>query len=313
MQMKAIRALLGLFAFAILLITTACGQSAARPSATLPAHSDTLVFSKPFTDDGQGNDIYTIQTDGSGLTKLAHEPGTYMESPAWSPDGTRIAYDSGTETLSSYNVWSMNADGSGKVQLTKLPIIGVLPSWSQDGQQITFSGMSEVPGWFHLYIMNANGSDIRAVTNAESDDLFPTWAPDGRILFIRLPRHVILGDVFAMNPDGSGLVQLTKKGTLRGFALSPDGKSLAVYDYVLRRIVKIPTTPPRDELTLMDSFFDCDDTTLTWSPDGKVVALACRPWDSLAVPSALYIVNADGSGFNKVDNAGLLYDPDWKP
>lgn len=323
--MKRIRHLFSLFALAGLLGAAACGGPApsptatimptdtAAPTATVWPPAGTIAFSQYYTEGGEGEDIYSIQTDGTGLTRLTHQPGTYMGSPAWSPDGTRIAFDSGEAVPSSYAVWSMNADGSGKVQLSHLPVMGILPTWSPDGKQIAFCGRPQAIDWFHIYTMNADGSTITPVTSGEADDLFPAWASDGRILFIRLPRHVILGDVFAVNPDGSGEVQLTQKGTFRGFTVSPDAKSLAVFDYVLHRIVKIATAPPGDEVTLVEGFYDCDDLTLAWSPDGKALAVGCKPWSELAKPSALTIVNADGSGSKKIENAGLIYDPDWRP
>jgi Tol biopolymer transport system component len=285
--------------------------STARPSANLPAHTNTIAFAK-FSAEVE-NDIYSIQTDGTGLTKLAHEPGANLEHPAWSPDGTKIAFCSLSGNIRASTIWSMNADGSGKIRLTQPQMAGLFPTWSPNGKQIAFTGLAADSERFHIYTMNANGSNMVPVTSGDLMEVFPAWVSDGRILFIQEPRHVILGDVFAINPDGSGLVQLTKKGTLRGFALSPDGKNLAVYDYVFRSILKIPIPPRGDEVVLAETFRECDNMTLSWSPDGKVLAMACNTMDSTTGASALYIVNADGSGFKKVENAGLVFDPDWRP
>jgi len=122
-----------------------------------------------------------------------------------------------------------------------------------------------------------------------------------------------MGEVFAVNPDGSGLVQVTENELLRGFALSPDGKSLAIYKGPAHQVVVQPREGAGNELVLMDGFFDCDNVKLSWSPDGKAVAWACSSLDALMGPSALYIANTDGSGLKQLTEAGKVFDPAWKP
>jgi Tol biopolymer transport system component len=322
--MKTISHLLTLIAFASLLGTAACGATPARPtatpeaSATPPNRTGTIAFVKFFED--VENDLYSIRTDGTGLTLLAHEAGANLEHPAWSPDGTSIAYQSEPGDYFKNAIWSMNADGTEKVRLTQLPLSGFYPTWSPDGKKIAFSGASMDSLMLHIYTMNADGSDVHALTSGdEMGDLFPTWAPDGKILFLRVPRHQILGAVFEVDPENtqkgsdSGLVQVTPKRYYRGYALSPDGKDLALYDYISHRIVKVPTASPENEVVLVDAFNECNNLTLSWSPDGRAVALGCSPLEAGTNISFLYIVNADGSGYKKIDNTGFIYDPDWRP
>jgi len=74
-----------------------------------------------------------------------------------------------------------------------------------------------------------------------------------------------------------------------------------------------PKDAPGDEVMLLDGFFDCDHVKLSWSPDGKAVALAESTLDAMMGPSDLNIINADGSGLKKISEAGKVFDPAWRP
>ena len=79
-----------------------------------------IVFSKPeFGQDGHSSNVYSIRTDGTGLVQLTHESGGEINAGAdsWSPDGTKIAYVSNKS--GTYQIWTMNSDGTGAKQLTK--------------------------------------------------------------------------------------------------------------------------------------------------------------------------------------------------
>ena len=79
-----------------------------------------IVFSKPeFGQDGKSSNVYTIQTDGTGLVQLTHESGGKINAGAdsWSPDGTKIAYVSNKS--GTYQIWTMSSDGTRATQLTK--------------------------------------------------------------------------------------------------------------------------------------------------------------------------------------------------
>jgi Tol biopolymer transport system component len=94
--------------------------------------------------------------DGSGLTNLTNNPAIEI-SPAWSPDGTHIAFArSITET--NNEIFVMDADGSNVVRLTDSPSLDEYPSWSPDGSQIAF--MSHRDANWEIYVMNADSPSI---------------------------------------------------------------------------------------------------------------------------------------------------------
>jgi TolB protein len=116
-------------------------------------------------------DIFTINTDGTALTNATNNPGDYWY-PRWSPDGTQFVYWSWTDL--GYDVYKMNLDGTGSVNLTNLSDIDdQLPYWSPDGSRIVFASNRDGDG--EIYTMKADGTDIRRITNNMIDDGYPSW------------------------------------------------------------------------------------------------------------------------------------------
>ena len=104
-------------------------------------------------------------------------------APAWSPDGTKIAFTTNRFAGGAFEIMVMNADGSGTPRrLTNNPATDYSPSWSPDGTKIAFT--SNRFGNFEIFVINADGSGVpaRLTTNAAAD-LEPVWGADGRILF----------------------------------------------------------------------------------------------------------------------------------
>src|SRR5262249_21137928 len=108
--------------------------------------------------------------DGQTLT----DGGATHVQPAWSPDGTRIAYDANPDGF--YHLFVMDADGSNQTQLTSSSWNDVQPAWSPDGTHIAFA--SNRYGTYGIYTMVADGSDVRRVASGRWNDLQPTWSPD---------------------------------------------------------------------------------------------------------------------------------------
>jgi Tol biopolymer transport system component len=132
--------------------------------------------------------INIMNSDGSNPTRLAGDNHDRPFFPFtggscdWSPDGTKIAYSYRPESRGArYDVYVMNADGSGKINLTKSPKVGEdSPSWSPDGTKITFSSFRDKPGSGHssIYTMDADGSNVTQVTtNPDATDIYPDWQP----------------------------------------------------------------------------------------------------------------------------------------
>ena len=126
-------------------------------------------------------DIYVanLSSDGTSvrrIVQLTEEEGKDL-SPAWSPDGTAIAWVHETAKDSgNYDVWLMNADGSEKIQLTSETGKEVDPVWSSDGRAIIFA--SDQGGSFQLYMRYAWGDDeVLQLTDNGANNLSPDVKP----------------------------------------------------------------------------------------------------------------------------------------
>jgi len=294
-------------------------STAVSTSTIVPAHPGTIAFS---TDGSEYvNDVYTIQTDGTGLTRLT-ETNTSAEATAWSPDGSKIAYmvcPQGPESDNrQYDIWIMNADGSEQKQLTQGPLGGTYPAWSPDGTQIAYSTWYypiEKYGPAQIYVMNADGSNPQPVTKGSGHVFFPQWTPDGKILFLQKIGWYgsSRGDVFSIFPDGSDLTRLTTIEHVGDFALSPDGTKLAIYNSEKASIEILPVNESGagSPEKLINTGFGYDPVKIAWSPDGEALLFSHHQFKKWGLFD-LHLVNADGSDLTTIPNAKGA-DAAWQP
>ena len=94
--------------------------------------------------------------------------------PAWSPDGSQIAFTGLIPNSRNTDVYVMNADGSNLRQLTDIPGFDENPVWSPDGSQIAFQTSRD--GDFEIYLMNSDGSHQRPAAANPADELWPSWS-----------------------------------------------------------------------------------------------------------------------------------------
>jgi TolB protein len=146
---------------------------------------DRIAFVRTLAGGGD-RDIYSIETDGSGLTDLTNDPSSPDLEPAWSPDGTRIAYSGPLHHGESVgmDLWIMNADGSGQHELfheNNKYSDGAYPAWSPDGTTIAFTA-NNGSGYYHVWSVPASGGqNAELITNkvpgGNPADQEVDWAP----------------------------------------------------------------------------------------------------------------------------------------
>jgi TolB protein len=165
-----------------------------------------------------------MNADGSNQTRLTNNASDDY-SPAWSPDGSKIAFHSVPPGTDSSDIWVMNADGSNQTNLTNSASEDYSPAWSPDGSKIAFTSVHS--GNADIWVMNADGSNQTNLTNSASDDYSPAWSPDGgKIAFtsclsgvgsrVLLPEGIMEfkssernAEIWVMNADGSNPTRLT--------------------------------------------------------------------------------------------------------
>src|SRR5205814_9520420 len=96
----------------------------------------------------------------------------------------KIAFDSNRD--GNFEIYVMNADGSGQRRLTRNPAKDVSPAWSPDGRRIAFArDRGSTKPSSDIYVMNADGSRLRRLTRSPANDVSPAWSPNGRkIVFV---------------------------------------------------------------------------------------------------------------------------------
>ena len=146
-------------------------------------------------------------TDGTNPRRIFRAEGSLM-SPHWSADGQWIVFGAGSYFVARATrpaqVMIVKPDGSGARALTTGPGNAGFPSWSPDGKQVVYRFWTDTAGGLRIFSM-ADGA-VRTLTTGY--DNFPSWSSKGRIVFSRLVNDEF--HIFAINPDGTSLTQLTK-------------------------------------------------------------------------------------------------------
>src|SRR5256712_783873 len=119
------------------------------------------------------NAIFVMNADGTGQTDISKAGADH--NPSWSPDGTKIAFDSNSGGNDEIFTNTINADGQGVIRLTINAVFDESPSWSPDGTKIAFESARD--GNFEIYTMNADGTGVTRLTNNAASDEEPDWGP----------------------------------------------------------------------------------------------------------------------------------------
>ena len=217
-----------------------------------------------------------MNADGSGARRITDGgpdvDGTDL-GPAWSPDGSRIAFARegrpAKAATGNTDIYVVNADGTDVVRLTDDPMMEYAPTWSPDGSRIAFAAYDlaaggHPPSPLRLYVMNADGSDMEALGPENVEGL--SWSPDGtEIAFVDTET----GWIMAINPDGTALRRIVDGAELVGGVHLVDGA--------------------------------------TWSPDGTQISFMAG---AESTDTHIYVVSRDGSDVRQVTDGP---EPDAEP
>jgi TolB protein len=313
-------------------IAGGCGEQSSS------APSQAFVFT--VNDEGWG-EIWLMDENGRARQQLTGSRPTGSEasgntSPAWSLDGTRIAYtgtgDSVLQDPSAEEIYVMDGDGENVDRLTDNNVPDLSPDWSPDGNHIVFSrasGLSSESVSAALYVMDADGSNAHVLYREKGSGapvlLFtPDWSADGsRIAFTRVSYATATpkASVYVIESDGTGAREIAQDASEP--AWSPDGKRIAFASGRDKNgqtcfqdcqpsgeiyVVEADGANPR-RLTKEKG----EDASPTWSPDGRRIAFVSDVTNREDHENEIYVVDANGGAAQRITkNSVWDLEPDWK-
>ena len=270
-------------------------------------------------------EIAVINLDGSGQQRLT-ESSAMDGVPAWSPDGSRIAFNShwlSTGYNSEY-VYTMTADGSDVQQVLSVfalredldetkDIVGVFaapPVWAPDGERLAFlvgEVVKRIGSRWVLYTVRTDGTELTRIAEAVVP---PVWSPDGEYLtFVRASEIDVesgesekVGEadkaigIYTVRADGTDMRQLlappSAEWKVTQIARSPDGSDLLIVSEQQLYIFQADGTGLRSfEIPGHREAW----RQVAWSPDGSRVAVFVSSEFSNREPPQLYIVARDST------------------
>jgi TolB protein len=272
-------------------------------------------------------EIYLMNADGSAERRLTfNEADDY--SPAWSPDAERIAFESDRNDPNpvrcfpncTYDLYVMNADGTGERQLTDTPYFSETnPDWSPDGTRIMYDADADGDGNGEIYVLNVEdalpgSAEPQRLTDGKSDDRFADWSPDGTQIVFNSQRDGNW-EIYVMNADGTDPRRLTDN-TVNDFFpdWSPDGTQIAFFVMPANLAARgqdlyVMNVDGSDVRRLTETQTIVDEDPV-WSPDGKRLAFQSDRDGNFEI----YVINVDGTNEQRLTrNRSQEYWPAWRP
>ncbi len=281
--------------------------------------------------DGFANfDVYRMGADGFGQTRLTDLPGLSF-NPAWSSDGSKIAFRNSADLGVQNDIYQMNADGSNETNILADPSDDGSPAYSPASNKFAFVGKRN-GDQFDIYLMtrgpDGQTAGLTRLTTSDAFDSNPAISPDGKKLAFVSDRD---GDqdvyVMRLAPEGprNVPVKLTKNTRPEPEGppymndtspdWSPDGAQVAFAsdrngDYEVYRMKASPEGSTNRPVNLSKNAA-AGDQDPAWSPDGKKMAFSTNRdgnWE-------IYRMRAtDGANqTNLTNNPALDFQPAWQP
>ena len=164
--------------------------------------------------------IYVLNFQSLKVDKVFSSQGTNIAAD-FTPDGEELVFSSSKE--GTPDLYSLNLKNGILKKLTTSYGINVSPAVSPDSNSIAF--VSDKGGSPQIYIMRKDGTDVKRITFEGSYNTSPSWSPKGDKIVFTGRRGT--NQIFLVNPDGSGLNQLTSQGNNEDPSFSPDGRYIS--------------------------------------------------------------------------------------
>ena len=253
---------------------------------------------------GQQFTLWVADSDGENAKSALSSPEPII-SPAWSPNGTQLAYVS-FESRKPVIYAHVVITGMRRL-LANFRVSNSAPAWSPDGR--TLAATLSRDGGSQLYIMDAAlGGEPRRISQSFSIDTEPAFSPDGQKLYLVSDRGGS-PQIYRMAPTGGNTQRVTYSGTYNiSPSVSPDGRWLAYISRVngafklhVMEIASGNTTAITDTVA---------DESPSFSPNSRLIIYATQ----IQGKEALMTITLDGRIKTRLaGQGGDIREPDWGP
>jgi TolB protein len=245
--------------------------------------------------------LYTMHIDGSQLERLTDTPSIVM-SPAWSPDGSRIAYVS--YATGSPAVYVNDLKDRTTTKFAAFEGMNATPAWSPDGRSLALTLSKD--GNPEIYVISLDGKTRERLTNFSGIDCSPTWAPNGFELAFTSDRTGS-PQIYVTDVSGSYARRVTYEGAYNTSpAWSPEGDLIAFVSRVDGRFQICAVDPFGVTTTILTE--EGSNEQPAWSPDGMHIVFS----STVGGNSGIYIMNRDGNGRRLIfDGLRNARDASW--
>ena len=280
------------------------------------------VGTDDFTTEG-ATEINTIQSDGSNLNVLLHEPMLIMGLVP-SPDSEQIAFWGCPGSLENdclpgededLDVWVANWDGSNLTNLTEdFAESDSHPDWSPEGTQIVFDSWRS--GKAEIYILQADGSGVRQLTDGAEDNREPKWSPDGKWIAYHCSQASETGietRICVVSPDGQPAVEPIAGTTPIWSPASPEGDVRLAFLCFQEGQSDICTVRPDGSGTANLTNSLADEHSAAWSPDGNWLAFVSNRGNDIDIYKVCATCPGELVAVRLTDEVRYATWPAWSP
>lgn len=248
-------------------------------------------------------ELMLMDYDGHNLRQVTHENSIVL-TPAWSPDGRRIAFTS--YAAGNPDLYSVTLATGRRIFLSDRPGLNTAPAWSPDGKHLAL--VLSRRGNSEIYLADAHGGNLKPLTSTRGINTSPNWSPDGKKIVFTSDREGT-PQIYVMDASGAHVRRLSH-GT--GYAdqavWSPRGDRIAfsareggVFQIIVLDLAtgeQIPITPDAG-----------NNEHPSWSPDGRDIVFS----STRAGGSDIYEMHLDGSGVRRLTHTRKAISPAWSP
>ena len=233
---------------------------------------------------GQSKEITTADFDGANIRPITQNQSINI-SPAWTPDGKKIAFTSYLKR--NPDLYLIDLDGKGLQRFSYSPGLNASPSWAPGGKEIAL--MMGMDGKSEIALIDADGKNPKKLTQSHGNEASPSWSPDGkRIAFVSDRSGP--PQIYVMGRDGSNVRRLTFEGNYNTSpAWSPKGDQIAFCGRVGGRFEIFVIRPDGTGLQRLTSNSGHNEKP-SWTPDGRYIAFSSTRTGG----SKIFIMNSNG-------------------